>query len=171
MKTAIMIDMQDSLLNVMHNSDKLIDETMLLLKGLEILDINLITTEQYPKGLGKTSEKFSEFLKTPAFEKIEFSCIKNEKIKQECMKFDEFIVFGIEAHICVLQTIKDLLSLGKKVILVDTCTSSRSKKDKKTAINHIRTLGVEISSVQSVLFEILGDSKHPKFKEISNLIK
>lgn len=171
MKTAgLMIDFQDRILNVMSGRDLLVKNTQILLNGLKILNINLITSEQNPQKLGATSEIFSPFL-GKIYAKNEFSCLGNEALKDEILKFDHLIVFGIEAHICVLQSVKDLLKMGKKVTLLANATASRDEKDKQIALNLMANLGAEISCVESVLFEILKTSEHQNFKEISKLIR
>ncbi|MGH1600583.1 isochorismatase family protein [Campylobacter majalis] len=167
----LMIDLQTTIINAMSHKDELLKQSEILLKGLEILGIDIITSEQYPQKLGSTHDTFLPFIQNKAYAKTAFSAPADENIKQKISSYDTFIVFGIEAHICVLQSVKDLLKLGKKVVLIEPCTSSRNPKNKDIAIATMRELGAEISSIESVLFEILGDAKHEKFKEISKLIR
>lgn len=166
----LMIDFQDRILNVMSGRDLLIKNTQILLNGLKILNIDLITSEQNPQKLGATSEIFSPFL-DKIYAKNEFSCLKNEALRDEILKFDHLIVFGIESHICVLQSVKDLLKMGKNVTLIADAVASRDEQNRQIALNLMANLGAEISCVESILFEILQTSNHKNFKEISKLIR
>ncbi|MBS0655864.1 MAG: isochorismatase family protein, partial [Verrucomicrobia bacterium] len=82
-----------------------------------------------------------------------------------------WIVVGLEAHVCVLQTARDLMRKGKKVILPIDAISSRTPVDRRTAIGEMRTMGVRITTCETILFELVGDSQNPLFKPISQLLK
>src|SRR5690625_7133028 len=82
---------------------------------------------------------------------------------------EKFIVACIEAHVCVYQTVKQLLNLNKHVEFVEDCISSRTEENKHIAIQKMMMLGAYPTSVEMVLFELMGTAKHPKFKEISEI--
>jgi len=81
------------------------------------------------------------------------------------------IIVGVEAHVCIQQTVLDLIDRGLKVLVVSDAVSSRSLADKKVAIRRLRSAGAIITTTESVLFQMIRDKNHPKFKEIQNIIK
>ncbi len=173
-KTALLvIDIQTRIINVMRKPNKLVENVLKLIKGSKILNIPIYFTEQYPKGLGSTVDEIKVELNSEAIQKLSFSCLgagdlfnrlKNDNIKQ-------VIVCGIESHVCVQQTVLDLLANDFQVNLPVNAVSSRNKVDYETAINRMEKIGAEITTVESVLFELLGISGTDEFKSISNLIK
>lgn len=173
-KTALLvIDIQTRIINVMRKPNKLVENVLKLIKGSKILNIPIYFTEQYPKGLGSTVDEIKVELIDEAIEKISFSCLgagdlfkrlKNENIEQ-------VVVCGIESHVCVQQTVFDLLANDFQVNLVVNAVSSRYKVDFEAAINRMERAGAEITTVESVLFELCEISGTNEFKSISNLIK
>jgi len=138
-----------------------------------ILDLPLIVTEQYPKGLGHTLNEI-DITKGKVFEKTKFSGITDE-VKEYLKslhdgKVSDVILFGLEAHICVQQTCMDLLKDGIKVHIVADATSSRMHADRMFAFETIRQAGGFVTTSESVLFSLLGHSRHPNFREIQKLI-
>ena len=169
----LLIDIQVRIINVMRKHDKLVENVVKLIKGAKILDIPIYHTEQYPKGLGTTVAEIKSELNEEAIQKLTFSCygaenlfdrLKNNNIKQ-------IIVCGIESHVCVQQTVLDLIANGFQVNLPVNAVSSRYKIDYETAINRMEKSGAEITTVESILFELLEISGTNEFKSISSLIK
>lgn|SRR5690625_2664129 len=174
--TALMlIDYQGRLAQVMYDNESLHENMTKLVKGVNILDVPTIWVEQYPKGLGQTVPEVHELLKTDnePIAKMDFSACDHEDVQtlMNELNRDKFIVAGIEAHVCVYQTVKQLLSLGKHVEFVQDCISSRTEQNHEVAIDKMMLLGAYPTSVEMVLFELMGSAKHPQFKEISALIK
>merc|ERR1719284_2202850 len=135
-----------------------------------ILEIPLIVTEQYPKGLGRTLHEI-DISKGAVFEKTKFSgvtCKVREHLS--CLDVTGVVLFGLEAHICVQQTCLELLKENLAVYIVADATSSRMHADRMLAFDLIRQAGGYVTTSESILFTLLGDSKHPKFKEIQKLI-
>ena len=170
----LVIDFQTRLMEYIHNHEELERTTAAFIKGCRILDVPIITTQQYTKGLGGTSpaikDALGDFLHV---EKITFSCYGNSEFVEK-LKFSEkknIIVTGIEAHICVQQTVLDLLASGYDVYAVADCIGSRSKTDYSHAVERMRQAGAVFTTMESVLFELLVRADHPKRKEISNLVK
>lgn len=170
----VIIDIQGKLAKIVHQSKELLDNVEKLIKGAQILDVPILWLEQYPKGLGPTSEQLKQHLtdQTP-IEKITFSACKNEEFQEALNKVDKksYLVAGIETHICVYQTVCELLSLGKEVEVVVDGVSSRTLQNKEIGIEKMKSLGAKVTSVEMALYELMETAKHPKFKEISNLIK
>ena len=146
----------------------------ILIQGLRILDIPMLITQQYTKGLGMSDS--SIYLHTGTMEYLEkrtFSCWKDDTIRRriEASGRRQIILFGIEAHICVLQTALDLVHAGYETILVTDCTSSRRLSDKGTALQRMIQEGISVTTYESLLFELMETSLHPHFRDISALIK
>lgn len=177
---ALVIDYQEKLVPVMKNKDELVKNSVRLVKGLKTLEVPMIITEQYKKGLGGTIKEITEAAtklekeESPIIlDKISFSCAENEEFLKVMKDFNKknMILCGIEAHICVLQTAIDLKELGYQVILVTNCIDSRKEEDKDMAINRAVYEGVILTTYESILFELTKTSNNHAFKTISNLIK
>lgn len=170
----IVVDYQEKLVPIMFEKEKLIKNSKILIEGLKAHEIPFVVTEQYKKGLGETiydiKESIGEF---EAFDKTTFGCYDDENIKNKIDSFKRknIIVFGIEAHICVLQTVIALRQEGYNVILVEDCISSRKALDKACALKRAEYEGAVITTYESLLFELTLTAKSPVFKKISALIK
>lgn len=174
----IIIDIQEKLVKAANNGKEVAENVAKLAKTANVLGINTIVTEQYPKGLGSTVSEVSEAFSENVYisEKSAFSALLEEnilnKIKDLKLKgINQIFICGIETHICLLQTVQDLIKEGFEVHVVENASSSRSEKEHKTGIELMRQYGAYITSVEIVLFELLKTSKHSNFKEIQNLIK
>lgn len=170
----IAIDFQEKLLPAMFNKDELIKNTSILIQGCTELDIPIIFTEQYPKGLGETIPEIKSLVKDSFFfEKTVFSAYKDEKFYNavNSMGRKNVILCGIEAHICVLQTLIDLQADGYQTILLEDCITSRKIQNEEIAVKRAISEGSLISSYESILFELTNQAGTPVFKKISALIK
>ena len=170
----LLIDIQEKILGVMQNPDKVVANTIKLIKGFKVLNSPIIYTEQYPKGLGPTFEEIKiELGYINPIQKMSFSCYGAENFFQELKQnnFRQVVVAGIETHVCVQQTVLDLLANDFQVNLAVDAVSSRNKTDQKTAIKRMRYHGAEITTVESILFEMLNVSGTTEFKAISKIIK
>ncbi len=170
----ILIDVQGKLAKMVHQSDRLISNIAKFVEGAKILDLPIIWLEQYPKGLGKTVEEISSLLTDyKPIEKFTFDCYADENVRQAVIDSGrkQWIVCGIEAHICVYQTSMALLNNNYKVELLTDCISSRLPENVQLATNKLQSRGVGLTNIEMCLYELLKSSKHPKFKEILPLIK
>lgn len=167
---ALVIDYQEKLVPVMHEKETLIHNSCILLEGLNILEVPVVLTQQYTKGLGMTVEEITNAVGTSAYiDKISFTafdCVK-EQIKDK--KF--VIVCGIETHICVLQTVIDLKAAGFVPVLVADCVSSRKAEDKQMALERARQEGAIVTTYESLLFELLKVAGTDTSKKIQKLIR
>jgi isochorismate hydrolase len=167
---ALVIDYQEKLVPVMDEKELLIDRSQILLRGLKILDVQMIITQQYTKGLGTTVRDITLAVEKENYvEKISFSAYENVKEMIQAKKF--VIVCGIESHICVLQTVIDLAAAGYIPVVVEDCISSRNKRDKKTALERMIKEGAIITTSESLLFELLREAGTETSKKIQRLIK
>lgn len=175
-KTVLLIvDMQEKLIPTIERGEEILKTICKTLKGFQILKLPILLSEQYPQGLGPTiasiktqlGEAYHPWVKTS------FSCVNDAAFfnSLSSLPYSQWIVAGIEAHVCVLQTVKGLLNAGKEVAVLNDAISSRSIYDFSTAIAEMRDAGARITSSETLLFELLKDAKHPQFKEISALIK
>lgn len=172
----LVIDIQERLYAHVERSCEMFHATKTFVKAMNILDIPMVVTEQYPEKMGSTLLQLREELpeeSCPYFSKTTFSCLADEKIKEHILSlpYSNWVLVGMEAHVCVLQTAIDLLQAGKGVVVINDAITSRSIYDFSTAIAELRDWGARVTSVETVLFELLVDSKAPEFKQISQLIK
>lgn len=171
---ALVVDIQERLFPHIHEHEALAERAAMLIRGLRILEVPIVTTEQYSKGLGKTIAPISEALADEArIEKITFSCCGADEVEARilAMARHQVIIMGIETHVCVLQTVLDLRKQGQTAIVVEDCVSSRRANDKRVAIERMRDVGAIITTAESLLFELLERAGTEKFKAISSLVK
>jgi len=174
--TALMlIDYQEKLAQVMHERESLQQKMVQLVKGMQLLQIPIVWLEQYPKGLGRTVQNVKHLLdsKQEAVSKMEFSVCdsSNVQAKLDELGKDTYLIAGIEAHICVYQTVQQLIEQGKHVEYIQDAISSRTAENKQIAMQKMNLLGAYPSSVEMALFELIKTAEHMKFKDISQLIK
>jgi Isochorismatase family len=170
----LVIDIQERLFPHMDQKELLLKKCTILLAGLKILGVPLVLSEQYPKGLGLTIEEISNLVdRVPRIEKTAFSCCDESALMQsEVMQERKtIIVCGIEAHVCVMQTVVDLIAAGYMAVVLEDCIASRSPEDKRVAVERMRSEGAVISSCESILFELARVSGTDEFKAISRLVK
>ena len=170
----IVIDVQGKLAELVQDSERVQDNIEILIQGMKILDIPVLATEQYPKGLGPTAERIARhFDDIPVLEKSAFSCCAELpfEIKLTELHKTDLIVCGIESHVCVYQTVRDLVGLGYDVHLVIDAVSSRTESNRSLGIQNMKSLGARLTSTEMLLFELLEVSGTEQFKAISKLVK
>lgn len=170
----LMIDIQEKLVNMLKNSMEIANNNAILAKTAQIMGVPVILTEQYPQGLGSTVSSVKSFVDgANIFEKTTFSALKVEEVKAKLEETGKknVVLTGIESHICVYQTARELLEAGYNVFVVKNACASRSKKDYRTALELMRDYGAKLTCVETVLFELLESSKNPHFREVQLLIK
>lgn len=167
---ALVIDYQEKLVPVMDEKARLIQNSAILLAGLRQLGIPMIVTQQYTKGLGVTVREIREAMESDDYiDKISFTAFNSVKEQIKDKKF--VIVCGIEAHICVLQTVIDLVEAGFVPVVVEDCISSRKPNDKKIALKRMQQESAIITTYESLLFELLKVAGTEESKRIQRLIK
>ena len=171
---AVVIDLQARLYPYIHEHQKLTKNNEILIQGLKTLDIPILVTQQYTKGLGATIPEIQKVLgEHEVIEKSSFSCCDDKIFMEELKALNkkQVIISGIEAHVCVMQTVTDLLIADFQPVLVADCISSRNPEHKKIAIERMQNQGAIITTYESVLFELLRYSGTDEFKQISKLVK
>jgi isochorismate hydrolase len=173
-KTALLvIDIQHRLMSVMQNSEEVFANVNRLIKGAKVLQIPVIVTEQYPKGLGNTCSELELPEDIKVIEKMCFSCLQSAKVTLELQhsKVTSLIICGVESHICVFKTALEAMEKGFEVHVVADAVSSRTSENKKIALNRLRQAGAFIVSTEMILFQLIDDAGTDEFKAISRLIK
>jgi len=169
----VVIDMQEKLLPLIRGWREVLTNVIKLVKTAKVLEIPIVATEQYPKGLGRTVPELVELLGVRPLEKTTFSCFGakgfEEKLRE--LRADALIVTGIEAHICVTQTVLDALDRGFKVYVPADATGSRRELDWLIALDRMRAHGADVATTEMVMFELIHDAARPEFKEILKLVK
>lgn len=170
----VVVDIQEKLAVVMKKRKKVEKNTSILIKAAEIMDIPVIVTEQYPKGLGPTTDHVKEALSKPEpIEKIDFSCCGEDafvKAVKDSGK-TQIILCGMETHVCVWQTCLGLLDSGYIVHLAGDAVCSRSKDNYLAGVGLMRDAGAVISSTETVCFQLLERAGTDEFKKVSKLVK
>jgi nicotinamidase-related amidase len=170
----VVIDVQEKLFNVMHRKENLINNLQKLIKGIQVLDIPVIITEQYPQGLGNTLPEIKQIV--PEIEpiaKLSFSCCNDKNFidKFEATGRKQVLISGIESHVCVYQTAADLVKSGYEVYVVTDTVSSRTQENKEIGLNLMNSMGAILTGTETVLFELLKIASGENFKAISRIIK
>jgi nicotinamidase-related amidase len=166
----LIIDIQEKLLSAVYNK-KVSDAASKLVQAAKILNIPVIITEQYPKGLGETVSEIKDFAEARYFEKTKFSAFDEIKDALKATGRKQVIICGIEGHICVHQTTDSLLANGYQVHVVKDATGSRNEFELEQGMNRMERNGATITCLEIALFEILKGAKHPDFKAVQGLIK
>lgn len=178
------IDFQERIMPAMKDHEELSESVVKLVKGCRILGVPVIMTQQYTKGLGPTvpavaaalTEPIGDDVAAAEFEPVEktsFSAMGEPAFVETLERLGRktVIIAGIESHVCVQQTVIDLLETGYTVFVANDCISSRSSTDIKYAKRRMGDAGAVGTTFESILFELLGGAKEPGFKQISALVK
>lgn len=170
----VMIDFQERLMPAMKNESKVIAQAVMLAKGCKEFGLPVLVTQQYTKGMGATVQAVADALGDfEHIEKKEFSCYQNADFRAalEATGRKTVIVCGCETHVCVQQTVLDLLAEGYVVYVAGDCVSSRRGYTRDTALYRMDSAGAVITNAETALFELLGTADDPHFKTISKLVK
>ena len=171
----LIIDMQEAFRANTKHFERFAQRIAVAARGSQLLNLPIIVTEQYPKGLGRTAFEITEVIPKDVeiIEKTSFSSCGAQNFYNKLQEHEtkHVIVSGMEAHICVNQTVHDLLVNGCQVHLLTDCITSRSKADRKVALMKMHNSGAILSSVEMALFELMRDARHEQFKAIQGLIK
>lgn len=172
---AVEVDYQTGFAPVIYGHETLETRIVQAIRGLKILGVPIIPTTQYARGLGQTTDAVTAALGEDAhiIDKHSFSCTGCPEFMEalEATGRKTVILMGIETHICVQQTALYLMEQGYTVYLLADCLSSRFKENYERALTYLAHVGARVTTLESVLFELLVDSKNPEFKAISNLVK
>jgi nicotinamidase-related amidase len=168
----LVVDVQEKLISLVPEHERIIWNIRRLIDGASLFKIPVLATEQYPKKLGGTAAELASRLPRIA-EKTAFSCVGCEEIAHQLEQSSapKWLVVGIETHVCVQQTVFDLMANGFRVYLAVDAVGSRFEVDSRTAIARMDAAGATITSTEAALFEWCQASSIPEFKQISAMVK
>jgi nicotinamidase-related amidase len=168
------IDIQEKLLAQIFEKERVLRNAQLLVRLADILQLPVIVSTQYEKGLGKTPEISSLLPKTRPLDKLEFGCFGNSEYCSAVGKLANrgtLLLCGIESHICVTQTALGALNQGLNVHVAADAVSSRTELNWKLGLNRMQAAGAVLSSTEMMIYELLGKSGTPAFKEMLKHLK
>jgi len=168
----VAVDLQERLLAAMPAMDAVLQRSALLLHAARLLDVPLLSTTQYARGLGAIHPKLLEAIPAP-IDKTGFSCVRAPEFaaQLEVLRRPQVVLCGVEAHVCILQTAMDLLARGMTLFIVEDAVASRDPLNKRNALCRLRAAGAWITNSESVIFEWLRDARHDHFKALSGLLR
>jgi nicotinamidase-related amidase len=171
----LLIDLQQRLMPVIHDQETVLARSVRLAEAARLMDVPIIATEQNPAGLGATVPPLSAY-PHKVLAKTAFSAAGDLGLAALLPPSaggaaGQIVVAGVEAHVCVLQTVLHLLARGHRVAVAADAVGSRSPADRAAALDRARQHGAEIVTSEMVLFEWLRDSRHPRFREVQRLLK
>jgi nicotinamidase-related amidase len=173
----LVIDVQERLVAAMggERGERVVRATRTLVEGARVLGLPVIATEQYPRGLGPTVEAVRAALSPdgPPIEKTAFSCLVEDAVRAaiDATGRRQWIVAGMEAHVCVFQTVRDLAAEGRDVFVAADAVLSRTDANVRVGLGLARAAGAVETCVEAVLFDLLGRAGGPEFKAVSALVK
>jgi len=166
----VVVDVQEGFRPVIDGFDDVARQTAVLVQAARVLDLPVVVTEQYPKGLGPTIPEVAEHLDgVERHPKTVFSAPQAEGF--DLHGRDQAIVCGIETHICVMQSTLDLLDRGVHVEVAADAVSSRTTLDRDVGLERMREAGARVSTAETALFELLGRAGTDEFKAVQRLVK
>lgn len=170
----VVVDVQDSLLKVIHEHDRVVANTVRLIEAAKVFAIPILVTVQYAQKLGGCTQAVADALPNDdAIDKTTFSCMGSERfaaaLEQTARR--QVLICGIETHVCVNQTAHDLLLRGCQVHVASDAVSSRTPENRVTGIGKMRDSGCVITSTEAAIFELTKDASSPEFKRVLPLVK
>ncbi|MBI4244003.1 MAG: isochorismatase family protein, partial [Planctomycetes bacterium] len=169
----IIVDVQDKLLRLLNNFDKTLRNLKLVTKAFYQLKLPIVATEHNPQVFGDTEKELRTMLLNPPLVKFTFSCFGIDEFSQmlQYLKRKNLIITGYEAHICVLQTTVDALKNGYKVFAVTDAIGAVNDVERRVAFKRYSKEGAILTTTESILYELVKDSKTDEFKSVLHIIK
>lgn len=166
----LLIDFQTRLSRAIEDAQAMIANARRLAEGASLLGAEILATEQNPGKLGPTVPELAQFASAPVI-KMSFDAVAAPHFPREKLKNRAMVVAGFETHVCVLQTVMSMLGEGYPVMVAADAVGSRRTDNKKAALRRMERAGAVIATTEMVLFEWLGSADHPRFRDISRLVK
>ncbi len=170
----VVIDIQERFRDLIFAMPKVLKGSSRLIRAFRELELPVLVTEHYSRGLGVTMHEIRGLLGgVKPLEKITFSCDGDAGFRAAlgALNRDQVVLCGIEAHVCVYQTARDLMDRGKQVAVAADAVSSRHADAREVGLAHMRRIGVQVMNVEMILFEMLREAKTPDFKALAPILK
>lgn len=170
----LVVDVQGKLARLMFQSESIVKQLSILIEGCRILSVPVLWAEQLPDKLGPTVPELASKLEgLSPHVKSSFGCCDDAALHQaiQSSSRQQILLCGIETHVCVWQTAAALRRENFEVHLICDAVSSRSEENRQIGIQRMAAIGVHLSNVEMALFELLGNANHPKFREVTKLLK
>jgi nicotinamidase-related amidase len=170
----VVVDIQGKLARLMHDTEAMIEQTRRLIQAARLLELPIVWAEQLPEKLGPTVAEIAEGLDgLEPHSKSSFGCCGDIDLMAaiESSGRRQILLCGIETHVCVWQTANALRERDYSVHLIADASSSRSPLNREIAWRRMEAIGVHLSNLEMALFELMGDAGHPRFREVSRLLK
>jgi len=169
----LVVDFQDKLLPAVHEHEACVAAAAKMIEAAKMLAVPIILTEQYPAGLGRTCATIAKAVGDAAVhEKVRFSgCVESVTKRLTELRRENVLVIGIEAHVCVQQSVLELLHLGYRAYVCADAITSRRVLDRDMAIARMRQAGAIITTTESLIFELLGEAGGERFKQVLRIVK
>ena len=169
----LVIDIQDRLVPAMKYGEQVIRNTNTVISIAKNLGVPIIVTEQYPKGLGKTVTELSDNLEEAVtYEKVTFSaCTPEVTSALKGLERKKIIITGMETHVCIFQTVRDLLAMGYQVFVVGDAVCSRTKENHLNGLSLLTSMGAVVTNTETVFFDLMKEAGTNLFRELFKLIK
>ena len=166
----LVVDAQEAFRPAVLDFDRVVHNAAVLVQGAKALEVPVIVTEQYPKGLGRTVPEVADHLNgVEPIEKVCFSAAGADGFDPQGR--EQVLVCGIESHVCVSQTAHDLLDRGLEVHVARDAVTSRTAENREVGLHKMERAGAVVTSVETALFELLGAAGTPEFKTVQALVK
>lgn len=171
----LLTDVQGRLAELMHDQIALFDHLRRAIRGMQLLGIPIIWMEQNPEKLGETTPVIRELMEAEErpIAKMCFSCCAEPAFmaRLDALGRRQILVAGIETHICIYQTVTDLVRHGYEVEVLGDAVSSRTAGNKQVGLDKIKAAGAHVTSVETALFELMKTAAHPAFREMLKIVK
>jgi len=170
----LVVDIQQAFVQPIAEMPRVIDRTRIMIEAAKLLQLPILVTEQYPRGLGRTVETLQNVLEPcHYYEKVDFSCFQDGPTREalQATGCDQILLVGIEAHVCIAQTALDLLAVGYQPFIAVDALASQRQTDMDVALQRMASHGVILTTTEAAIMEMTVSSKHPQFRAISKLLK
>ncbi|HIA94297.1 MAG TPA: hydrolase [Candidatus Marinimicrobia bacterium] len=171
----VVIDVQEKLFSVIHEKESFLKNIQILIKGFQLFNLPILLTEQVPDKLGPTIEPIKSLLEdTKPIVKSSFSCAGDPGYSWQAGSYsscDGVVLAGIETHVCVYQTERDLIHRGQHVEIVTDAVASRNSNNHQIALDRIRNNGGFLTTVEMLLFSLQEKAEGDTFRELIKLVK
>lgn len=168
----MLIDLQAKLIPAMNQGEQAVKKTLIMAEIAKDMEIPVIMTEQYPEGLGPTTPALLDACPVIPFKKMSFTaCTPEVQSALASHRRRQILICGMETHVCVFQTVRQLLADGYAVFVIKDAVCSRTDANYCNGLDLMQQMGAVITNVETVLFDLLVEAGTPQFKRLSKLIR